>query len=174
MNEFSNKARCSLSKEMPSQFEQDIAEAYCCDRKLLRPDTSFKKVLKIIVITEGLIVIISFLLHYLFYKDEFFSSLSTIVLKIKNEGSEFFFVFIFLCVNAIFIFLGAKKILIEMVKLYQCYATEDVRRRCLFKPTCSEYFIISLQKYGVIIGLYKAYIRIFKKCKGNIYRIDYP
>jgi len=95
-------------------------------------------------------------------------------LKIKEEGSVFFFVFIFLSINAIVIFLGAKFFLIGMVKLYQRYATEDVRRRCLFKPTCSEYAIMSLQKYGMIIGLYKTYIRVFKKCRGNIYRIDYP
>ena len=174
LNKLSKKARCSLFKEMPSRFEQDVAEAYCCDRKILRPNTSLKKLLIIIVITEGLIVITSFILHYLFYKEDAFIFLPEIVLKIKNEGSVFFFVFVFLCINAIVIFLGAKFFLIEMVKLYQRYATEDVRRRCLFKPTCSEYSVISLQKYGVIIGLYKTYIRVFKKCRGNIYRIDYP
>ena len=34
--------------------------------------------------------------------------------------------------------------------------------------------ILAIEKYGVIIGLIKAYIRLFKKCRGNIYRIDYP
>ncbi|MDO4363209.1 MAG: membrane protein insertion efficiency factor YidD [Clostridia bacterium] len=60
------------------------------------------------------------------------------------------------------------------IKLYQHYAPEEIRRRCLFKPTCSEYAILAIKKYGLIIGLVKTYNRLFKKCKGNIYRIDYP
>jgi len=71
LNKLSKKARCSLYKEMPSQFEQDVAEAYCCDRKILRPNTSLKKLLIIIVITEGLIVITYFIekmLSYFFLK----------------------------------------------------------------------------------------------------------
>ena len=67
-----------------------------------------------------------------------------------------------------------KPAIIGAVRLYQRYAPEEIRRRCLFKPTCSEYTILAIQKYGVIKGLYKAYIRVFKKCKGRIYRIDEP
>ena len=159
---------------MPSQFEQDVAEAYCCNRKIVRPNTSVKIFLKTIVFIESLIVILSFFLHYLFCKEEVSFFFPEEVMKIKNEDSGLSFLFILFCINAIVVFLSAKKILIGIIRLYQHYAADDVRRRCLFKPTCSEYSILSLQKYGVIIGLYKTYIRIFRKCKGNIYRIDYP
>ena len=67
-----------------------------------------------------------------------------------------------------------KAAIIGAIRLYQRYAPDDIRRRCLFKPTCSEYAILAIEKYGVIIGLIKSYIRLFKKCRGNIYRIDYP
>ncbi|OGL42988.1 MAG: hypothetical protein A2161_04650 [Candidatus Schekmanbacteria bacterium RBG_13_48_7] len=67
-----------------------------------------------------------------------------------------------------------KIVVIYSVRLYQHYAKEELRRRCLFKPTCSEYLILAVQKLGVIKGLYKGYIRLFKRCRGNIYKIDYP
>jgi putative component of membrane protein insertase Oxa1/YidC/SpoIIIJ protein YidD len=41
-------------------------------------------------------------------------------------------------------------------------------------PTCSEYAILALRKYGVIVGLYRIYIRLAKTCRGNVYRTDYP
>ena len=64
--------------------------------------------------------------------------------------------------------------MIGAIKLYQHYADEDVRRRCVCKPTCSEYAIIVLKKYGVLIGIYKIYIRLFKTCYGTVYKIDEP
>lgn len=70
--------------------------------------------------------------------------------------------------------LSLKPAVIGAVRLYQRYAPEDIRRRCLFKPTCSEYTILAVQKYGVIRGLKKSYIRLFKRCKGRIYQIDEP
>ncbi|KAA5217934.1 membrane protein insertion efficiency factor YidD [Bacteroides finegoldii] len=64
--------------------------------------------------------------------------------------------------------------LIGIVKLYQRYAPEETRRKCLYKPTCSEYAILALKKYGLVKGLYKIYIRLFKTCRGIEYGIDYP
>ncbi|NDV45465.1 membrane protein insertion efficiency factor YidD [Paludibacter sp. 221] len=67
-----------------------------------------------------------------------------------------------------------KRILILIIELYQHYAPEEMRRKCLLMPTCSEYALLALQKHGVIKGLYKTYIRLTKKCKGETYYIDYP
>ncbi|NWJ40693.1 MAG: membrane protein insertion efficiency factor YidD [Geothrix sp.] len=67
-----------------------------------------------------------------------------------------------------------RKALIGIIRLYQRYAPEDVRRRCLFMPTCSEYAILVLQKHGVIIGLLMIFDRLWYRCRGTIYRIDYP
>ena len=37
-----------------------------------------------------------------------------------------------------------------------------------------EYAILALKKYGLVKGLYKIYIRLFKTCRGIEYGIDYP
>lgn len=69
--------------------------------------------------------------------------------------------------------LFSKRILIWLVHIYQHYAPEHRRRMCLFKPTCSEYAILALNKYGSIQGTLKTVNRL-RRCKGNKYRIDYP
>ncbi|WP_366941359.1 membrane protein insertion efficiency factor YidD [uncultured Fibrobacter sp.] len=67
----------------------------------------------------------------------------------------------------------SKRILIGLVHVYQRYAPESRRRMCLFKPTCSEYAILALNKYGSIRGTIKTIGRL-KRCKGGKYHIDYP
>jgi putative component of membrane protein insertase Oxa1/YidC/SpoIIIJ protein YidD len=64
--------------------------------------------------------------------------------------------------------------IIGSIRLYQRYAPEDIRRKCLFMPTCSEYAIMAVRKYGSIIGLCKTFYRLVFLCRGNIYRIHYP
>lgn len=85
----------------------------------------------------------------------------------------------FVILLALFQFLLAglimlKRAMIGVIHLYQRYAPEDIRRRCLLKPTCSEYAILVLQKYGVIRGTWKIYVRLFKTCRGRTYMIDEP
>lgn len=69
--------------------------------------------------------------------------------------------------------LFSKWMLIGLVHIYQHYASEYRRRKCLFKPTCSEYAILALNKYGSIRGTLKTINRL-RRCKGDKYRIDYP
>lgn len=64
--------------------------------------------------------------------------------------------------------------LIQAVKCYQHYASEEVRRRCLCIPSCSEYAIASLRKYPLIIALIKIKKRLYKTCKGEEYKLDFP
>lgn len=58
------------------------------------------------------------------------------------------------------------------VRLYQRYAKAETRLRCCMTPFCSEYAILALKKYGVIIGIIKI-VRRLKRCHppGGI---DYP
>lgn len=67
-----------------------------------------------------------------------------------------------------------RMLLIGMVKLYQHYAPEKIRRNCMLMPTCSEYCILSLKKYGVVRGCWKTLHRLFHTCTGNEYREDWP
>jgi putative component of membrane protein insertase Oxa1/YidC/SpoIIIJ protein YidD len=64
--------------------------------------------------------------------------------------------------------------LILTVKCYQHYASKEVRRRCLCVPSCSEYAIISLKKYPLISALIKIRKRLYKTCKGEEYKLDFP
>lgn len=160
--------------QMPSQEEQLIAEEYVLRRPLDRPDTNAKKAVKCVIVYLLLSAIISFFVYYLFSCLDIFVLLPDSIRVFKEQHSVCFTVlFIFLIYFLVGLFC-LKTAVIGCIKLYQHYAPEDVRRRCLFKPTCSEYAILAIKKYGLIVGLRKTYIRLFKKCKGNIYGIDYP
>ena len=66
-----------------------------------------------------------------------------------------------------------RNLLIGMVLLYKAYAPLELRSKCRFEPTCSTYMIMSLKKYGLIIGLIKGIIRLFR-CKPPNGGRDYP
>lgn len=70
--------------------------------------------------------------------------------------------------------LFSRFILIKLIELYQHYAPEEVRRKCMLKPTCSEYAIIAIRKYGPFYGMFKTIMRLFFVCRGDIYHIDNP
>ncbi|ABX44291.1 membrane protein insertion efficiency factor YidD [Lachnoclostridium phytofermentans] len=56
-----------------------------------------------------------------------------------------------------------KRILIAIVKLYRKYISPMKRvPTCRFTPTCSEYALEALQRYGAIRGSYLAVRRILK------------
>jgi putative membrane protein insertion efficiency factor len=54
------------------------------------------------------------------------------------------------------------KILIKAIKLYQKYISRFIPRQCRYYPTCSEYTIQVLEKYGFIRGIGKAVWRILR------------
>ena len=53
-------------------------------------------------------------------------------------------------------------LLIYMIKFYQLFISPLFPSSCKFNPTCSSYFIESLNRYGPIKGSYKSLIRILK------------
>ena len=160
--------------EMPSQEEQEIASRYVLDRELERPDTDIKKAVKYTCGFAVISVAVAIVSFHLLNRLGFFELFSDSLIEFQIEHPTIFCVLYCCIVIAVMGLFVLKKAAIGMIKLYQHYAPEDIRRRCLFKPTCSEYAILAIKKYGLIVGLIKAYIRLFKKCRGNIYRIDYP
>jgi len=54
------------------------------------------------------------------------------------------------------------KLLIKVIKLYQKYISILFGRRCRFYPTCSQYAIEALDKYGLVGGFFKAMKRLVK------------
>lgn len=63
---------------------------------------------------------------------------------------------------------------IKIVECYQHYATQETRRRCLCVPSCSEYAILCLKKFGLIKSLLKIRKRLYVTCQGPDYKIDWP
>lgn len=45
-----------------------------------------------------------------------------------------------------------KKVLIALIRLYQKYVSPAFPRRCCFVPTCSQYAVEALEKYGALKG----------------------
>jgi putative component of membrane protein insertase Oxa1/YidC/SpoIIIJ protein YidD len=142
-----------MCEETPDQKEQDLVWEYCQKRELFRPDTTIKKMLKhtmlFIFVVSGIAVMIFIWAPF---------SLSFVIIVCFLLG-------LIIC---------SKKIIIGIVRLYQHYAPEGIRRKCLLMPTCSEYMILAVQKHGTLKGLYKGIYRLLITCKGTVYRIDYP
>lgn len=160
--------------EMPSQEEQMTAEHYVLQEPIVRPDTDVKKAMRYVSAYFAASFLAALLSFHLFNWLGVFHLFPDVCNDLSKSHPVLFEILFILFVFILIGLFCLKKALIGIIHLYQHYAPEDVRRRCLFKPTCSEYAILAIQKYGVIIGLFKAYIRLFKKCRGNIYRIDYP
>ena len=51
-------------------------------------------------------------------------------------------------------------ILILLVRIYQWTLSPIIGRQCRFQPTCSNYFIGAVQKYGALYGTAKGLWRI--------------
>ena len=51
-------------------------------------------------------------------------------------------------------------LLILAVRIYQWTLSPLVGRQCRFQPTCSNYFIGAVQKYGAVQGAAKGVLRI--------------
>lgn len=53
-------------------------------------------------------------------------------------------------------------VLIGLVKFYQKYISAIKPKCCRFYPTCSQYAVEALEKYGSVKGLYLTVRRILK------------
>ena len=69
--------------------------------------------------------------------------------------------------------LKLRSIVIWFIRVYQRYAAEEVRLACLFEPSCSEYMILSIKKYGVLLGCIKG-IKRLRRCHFPNGGEDYP
>ena len=55
-----------------------------------------------------------------------------------------------------------KRFLVILIRLYQRFLSPLKGQTCRFYPSCSEYSIQALQKYGFIEGSWKSIKRILK------------
>ena len=68
--------------------------------------------------------------------------------------------------------LRLRSVIIFAVQVYQVVAPMRVRERCSMVPTCSDYMILAVRKYGALRGLIKG-IKRLRRCDG-MYRVDMP
>ncbi len=67
-----------------------------------------------------------------------------------------------------------KTLLIKIIVFYQKRISPLKKPCCRFYPTCSEYALLSVKKYGAFRGLLKALWRILRCNPLNKGGIDYP
>ena len=69
----------------------------------------------------------------------------------------------------------ASRAMIRSIQTYQRLISSHARRSCPFEPSCSEYMVLAIQKYGAASGSLKGFRRI-ARCnpfyKGS--HIDWP
>ena len=71
-------------------------------------------------------------------------------------------VIVWILIDVVYIALISKRAIIWLVHLYQKYASDEVRLKCVFEPSCSEYMIASVEKYGTIKGVSKGINRLLR------------
>ena len=120
-------------------------EKYSRERILPRPKTNAWTILFM-------------LLTYLLFS--FLVAISIIYL-FKISGYEWM---IYLLSYVTFGLLSLKLFCIKLIECYQHYAKEEVRRRCVCVPSCSEYAIAALKKYNVFKALRKIHVRLITTC----------
>lgn len=69
-------------------------------------------------------------------------------------------------------------VVIFAIRVYQKTLSPILRRkgvRCRFYPTCSQYAIMAIQKYGLLVGMKKTYFRLLR-CRPDNFDscIDFP
>jgi putative membrane protein insertion efficiency factor len=134
------------------------------ENKLVRPVLNYRDIIAKIVITATLIIVMSAITHYVV-----FCKIGFIVLR-----DHAFMVNILICVfwMALALINYSNHIVITLIRIYQCHASSETRLKCCFMPSCSEYGIIAIKKYGTIKGIIKTIGRL-RRCEypGGI---DYP
>ena len=64
-------------------------------------------------------------------------------------------------------------IVVAAIRFYQRVAPARIRRSCRFEPSCSNYMIEAVQKYGIFVGLKKGILRL-SRCRVPHGGIDSP
>lgn len=72
-----------------------------------------------------------------------------------------------------YLFCTAKWLVVFLINVYQRYAPTEVRMKCRFEPSCSEYMLTAIRKYGLFKGVNRGLNRL-KRCNVNGGGFDEP
>lgn len=65
-----------------------------------------------------------------------------------------------------------KKLMIALIRFYQKFISPALPSRCRFIPTCSQYAVEALEKYGALKGGYLALKRLLRCHPFHIHEHD--
>ncbi|MFQ5801401.1 MAG: membrane protein insertion efficiency factor YidD [Candidatus Methylomirabilales bacterium] len=60
-----------------------------------------------------------------------------------------------------------------LIRLYQRRLAPQLPVTCSYKPTCSQYMLVAIQKHGVLRGIWRGISRL-NRCRPGRGGIDYP
>ncbi len=149
-----------MDREVLENIEKEYVlqrklEDYITKRQLFRPKTTYFVITilaLLLVLLIGLLVVINLFL------------IKDIIWQIVFNA-----VYISLLIEVYIRFF-----LVQTVKCYQRYASEQRRRRCICVPSCSEYAICVLKRQFIVVALFKIRKRLKTTCQGDDYKIDKP
>ncbi len=134
------------------------------ENKLYRPEIHFGKAAIVTISTICLTLFVSWCITLVFIHQETYNA--------EQNSRQAIFISIYWKVQILVLLLTLKYIFIWLIRVYQRYAKLETRLRCCYTPSCSEYAILALKKYGLIFGSIKAVKRLLR-C-GPPGGIDYP
>ena len=84
-----------------------------------------------------------------------------------------FSAFVALTLLLLIVAVKSQGVAIWCIHCYQHYAPIRIRSMCRFEPSCSDYMILAIRKYGTVNGTIKGINRI-KRCSSKDGGFDYP
>lgn len=64
--------------------------------------------------------------------------------------------------------------LIKLIKFYQKFISPYLGRHCRYQPTCSQYSVMSFEKYGFFKGAWKSIKRVSRCHPWSEGGVDFP
>jgi len=78
------------------------------------------------------------------------------------------------CAAALTLFFNFRRLVTGLILIYQRYAPEKLRAACIYEPSCSNYMLMAMEKYGTVKGIIKGIKRLMRCRYPNTGGIDYP
>lgn len=76
-------------------------------------------------------------------------------------------------VSIVHMLIHLKRGCICCIRIYQRFAPDRIRNKCRFEPSCSEYMLLSIEKYGLLKGARRGVQRL-KRCNIDHGGYDFP
>ncbi len=67
-----------------------------------------------------------------------------------------------------------KQVVIALIRVYQFFSSRFLKKTCRFYPTCSQYTVEAINKYGLGPGLWRGIKRVCRCHPYNPGGIDLP